>query len=29
MTDANIAYHWSDDKCSVRVWVKNIENTRR
>jgi len=26
MTDANIAYHWSDDKYAVRVWVKNIEN---
>ncbi len=26
MTDANAAYHWGDDKYSVRVWVKNIEN---
>ena len=26
MTDANLAYHWGDDKYSVRVWVKNIED---
>jgi len=26
MTDANIAYHWPDNKYQVRVWVKNIEN---
>ena len=26
MTDANIAYHWLNDKYQVRVWVKNIED---
>ena len=26
MTDANIAYHWPDNKYQIRVWVKNIEN---
>ena len=27
MTDANVAYHWADYKYSVRVWVKNIEDS--
>jgi iron complex outermembrane receptor protein len=27
MTDANIAYHWKNDRYELRGWVKNIENT--
>ena len=26
MTDANLAYHWHDDKYQIRVWAKNLEN---
>ena len=26
MTDANLAYHWSDNKYTIRLWAKNLEN---